>query len=97
MKDGQPTPWDICRAVDTLRAAGATIVLAGRAASAVRFLTREEVAEALAMSLTWVKAHEHEFPGRVKVPGGDVRIPIRDVEAALDRWRVATPCLEKAA
>lgn len=86
-----PTPWDICRAVDVLRAAGATVVLGGRAASAVRLLSRHEVAEALSVSLAWVKAHETEFPGRVKIPGGDVRIPVRDVEAALDRWRVAAP------
>lgn len=86
-RDQVPSPWEICRAVDTLRAAGAVVVISGRAASAVRFLTREEVAEALQLSVSWVRAHEYEFPGRVKVPGGDVRIPLADLEAAIQRWR----------
>lgn len=82
-----PTPWEICRAVDTLRSAGCVVVLAGRAAGAVRFLTRSELAEALSVSITWVKDHESEFANRVKIPGGDVRIPVADVEAAIERWR----------
>lgn len=85
--DASPSPWEICRAVDTLRQAGAVVVLSGRAAAAVRFLTREEVAEALQLSVSWVRQHESEFPNRIKVPGGDVRIPLADVEAAIERWR----------
>ena len=86
-RDATPTAWEIVRAVDTLRAAGAVVVLSGRADAAIRFLTREEVAEALALSVSWVRQHESEFPNRVKVPGGDVRIPLSDLEAAIERWR----------
>ena len=86
-RDASPSPWEICRAVDTLRSAGCVVVLSGRAAGAVRFLTREEVAEALQLSVSWVRQHEEEFPNRIKVPGGDVRIPLSDVEAAIERWR----------
>lgn len=83
----EPTPWEICRAVETLRSAGAVVVLGGRAATAIKLMSRDEVAEALGVSVSWVRAHEQEFAGRVKVPGGDVRIPVADVEAAIERWR----------
>ena len=83
----QPTPWEIVRAVGILRAAGIVVVLGSRSASSIRLMSREEVAEALGVSVSWVRAHEAEFPGRVKVPGGDVRIPVADVEAAIERWR----------
>ena len=54
----------------------------------LHLLSRDEAAKALGMSVSWVRGHEEEFPNRVKVPGGDVRIPVSDIEAALRRWRV---------
>jgi len=48
----------------------------------------------LSVSVTWVREHEkHEFPNRMKIPGGEVRITLKDLEDAVDRWRgmTATP------
>jgi hypothetical protein len=103
-----PSPWEIVHAVDTLRQAGAVVVL-GATGRAVRLFSRGEVAEMLSCSVRWVREHETEFPGRLKMPGGEVRIPLRDLEAACARWRlvpesgpparlpVAVPLAEEAA
>jgi hypothetical protein len=32
----------------------------------------------------------HEFPNRVRLPGGDIRIPLKDIDRALARWRIET-------
>jgi len=91
MSDDQPTPWELVRAVETLRRSGAKVVL-GPSARAVRLFSRGEVAEMLSVSVDWMKAHEAaEFPGRMKIPGGEWRITLKDVEAALDRWRSLMP------
>lgn len=93
MKPAKPTPWEIVRAVEVLRESGATVVL-GPSARTVRLFSRGEVAEMLSVSVTWVREHEkHEFPNRMKIPGGEVRITLKDLEDAVDRWRgmTATP------
>jgi hypothetical protein len=46
-----------------------------------------DVAEALGTNKRWVMEHLDEFPRRFRLAGvGEWRIPIADLEAALDRW-----------
>ena len=51
-----------------------------------RYLTMASVAARLDCSYDYVRDHLSEFPGAWRMPGGDIRIPARDVEAlAKDR------------
>jgi hypothetical protein len=86
----KPTPWDVVRAVETFRDVGAAVVLPDSAAGGrIRVFSVQDVSEMLNVSKGWIRAHMDEFPGVSRLPGGDLRIPICDVEAALDRWREA--------
>ncbi len=46
-----------------------------------RFLTLQEVADALRVSVSWVRKNLDHFPHRIQLSGGDRRIPLADVEA----------------
>jgi hypothetical protein len=59
--------------------------------TAVRLYSLNDVADMLNVHTGWVRTHLEEFPGRLKLPGGDYRIPIGDIESALDRWRGTIP------
>jgi hypothetical protein len=54
-----------------------------------RLLAVKDVARALGMSTRWVRDHLGEFPGRTRLPGGDVRIPVQDVVELVERGRMA--------
>lgn len=54
-----------------------------------QLLSVRDVARALGMSPRWVRDHMGEFPGRTRLPGGDVRIPLRDVVDLVERGRMA--------
>lgn len=51
-------------------------------------LSVKDVAKSLGMSTRWVRDHMGEFPGRTRLPGGDVRIPLRDVVELMERGRM---------
>jgi hypothetical protein len=87
MKATSPTPCEICRAVETLQAAGAVFALP--AGSRVQVLSIADAAEALSVSRDWVRDHLDEFPAASQLPGGLIRIPIRDVDSLLDRTRMS--------
>jgi len=57
------------------------------AGNRLKQVTVDEASEIVNFSKSWVRAHMDEFPNAVRAPGGDVRIPLSDIEAALDRWR----------
>jgi len=84
----KPTPWDVVRAVEILRDMGFCMLLPNNAiGNKLKQVTVDEASEIVNFSKSWVRAHMEEFPNASRAPGGDVRIPISDIEAALDRWR----------
>ncbi len=50
-----------------------------------RHLRVAQVAELLAVSDKWVRAHLDEFPRAWKMRGGDIRVPQADVDALVKR------------
>jgi hypothetical protein len=46
------------------------------------------VAERLDFSVDWVRDHLDEFPNAWRAPGGELRIPVRDVEALAARCKL---------
>jgi hypothetical protein len=94
VKPGVPTPWQIVHAVDTLTMAGARFTL--EPGHPVRVVSAAAAAEVLDVSVAWVRDHMEEFPGAVRLPGGLVRIPVRDLEALLARNRLPRPVLRQA-
>jgi len=53
-------------------------------------LSLREVAEACGMSVGWARrqARAGRFPGLVRWPGGDLRVPVQDVKEFLRRFLV---------
>jgi hypothetical protein len=87
MKRDQVTPWELTHALETARRGGCVIQITLSGATPLRFYSVSDVAEMLEVNSSWVRAHYEEFPNRVLLPGGDIRIPIADIQAALERWR----------
>lgn len=69
-------------ALRVLTEAGAVFCLP---ASHQRHYAVGQVAEMLDCSVSWVKRHLCEFPHAWRMPGGELRIPARDVEALAKR------------
>ena len=69
-----------------LQQAGARFV--GEYTLELRMCTRGQVAEMLGVEPEWVTDYLSEFPGAIRLDGGDLRIPYSDVEEALVRWRM---------
>lgn len=47
-----------------------------------------DAADFFRVSKWWVRKHLHEFPNRVRLPGGDIRIPVADAQALVERCRM---------
>lgn len=56
---------------------------------APRFFSLQEVADMLSVSVSWVRQHLDQFPGRIQLSGGDRRIPLTDVEDVIRSHREA--------
>jgi len=91
MKDDSPTPWELTHALDTARRGGCVIQIRTPGSGVVRLFSIADVADMLSVHSGWVRSHIEEFPKHVKMPGGDIRIPLTDIETALDRWRTTFP------
>lgn len=85
----EPTPFEIVRAVEVLREFGIQINFPRL--NNLKLATVEETAQLLRVDPSWVRRHFSEFPGLIKLEGGAVRIPIRDLENFLERWRATRP------
>ena len=59
--------------------------------NSLKLFSVADVADMLQVHSGWVRVHLEEFPGKVRLPGGDIRIPLADIKAALERWREAFP------
>ena len=55
---------------------------------AAKHLSVGQAAALLDFRPAWVKAHLDEFPHAWRAPGGELRIPLRDVEAMAERCRI---------
>jgi len=53
-----------------------------------RFLSIAEVAQRLSVSQKWVRKHLDEFPNWRSLDERQFRIPLSDLESALQRWRI---------
>lgn len=53
-----------------------------------RHLGLRAAAERLDFSVDWVRDHLDEFPNAWRAPGGELRIPVRDVEALAVRCKL---------
>lgn len=71
------------QAIQILVAAGAVFSLPVQ-----RHLTTAQAAALLGTSVWYVRNHISEFPNAWRMPGGDIRIPTRDVEALANRNRI---------
>ncbi len=56
-----------------------------------RSLSIASVSARLECSTWWVREHLNEFPNAWRMPGGDIRIPARDVEALERARRIFQP------
>jgi hypothetical protein len=74
---------NVADAIRTLSEAGAVFSV-----PADRHLSPTEAAKVLDCSVWYVRKHLDEFPGAWRMPGGDIRIPSRDVEALAKRNRI---------
>ena len=74
---------DLPAAVRLLTQAGAVFSL-----PVAKHLSVGQAAALLDFRPAWVKAHLDEFPHAWRAPGGELRIPLRDVEAMAERCRI---------
>lgn len=51
-------------------------------------MTVSDVAAFFRVSKWWVRKHLGQFPNRVRLPGGDIRIPMSDAQALVERCRM---------
>ena len=72
----KPTPWEVAQAVETLRAIGCVFSIP----SSVRFYSVTETASALRANPKFIKEHLDEFPGSMRLPGGQIRIPFNAIK-----------------
>lgn len=81
---------DIAEAIQSLRAAGAVVMLPEPER---RALSLREAARVLSVSVDWFRDHLDEFPNAFRLPGGgrnggELRIPARDLQSFERRCRV---------
>jgi len=74
---------DLKDAIKEFTAAGGTIVLPPES-----HLSLAAAAKRLDCSISYLRDHKHEFPNLWRMPGGELRIPERDVEALAKRNKV---------
>lgn len=77
---------DLKDAIHALTTAGAVFSLPPS-----KHLSLAETARRLDCSVGWVREHKHEFPNIWRMPGGELRVPERDVEAMADRNKLRRP------
>lgn len=70
----------VAEAIKTLTDAGATVVVRSQA-----HLSLTAAAKKLDCSVSYLRDHKQEFPNLWRMPGGELRIPERDVEALAAR------------
>ena len=87
MKRDQITPWELVHAIETVRKGGCVIQVSFPGTGPIRFYSVADVAEMLEVNSSWIRAHYDEFPNKVMLPGGDIRIPLADIQSAIERWR----------
>lgn len=83
MKTTTDQALDVAAAVRLLTQAGAVFSL-----PPAQHLSVGEAAARLDFSARWVKEHLDEFPHAWRAPGGELRIPARDIEAMAKRCRI---------
>lgn len=71
---------DLQDAIETLTQAGAVFSVPPG-----KHLSLAAAAKRLDCSVSWVRAHKHEFPNAWRMPGGELRIPEGDVDALAKR------------
>lgn len=87
MKRDEVTPWELTHALETARRAGCVIQIRISGESPLKYYSVSDAADMIDVNSSWIRAHYEEFPNKVLLPGGDIRIPVADIIAALDRWR----------
>lgn len=78
-----PAAIELSAALRLLQQAGAVFSL-----PVAQHLSVSEAAARLDFSPRWVKEHLAEFPNAWRAPGGELRIPARDIEALAKRCRL---------
>jgi len=53
-----------------------------------RHVSVAEAAALLYFAPKWVKQHLEHFPNAWRAPGGELRIPVRDIEALAESYRI---------
>jgi hypothetical protein len=86
-KNNSKVAYEIGQAIETLRKHGVIVTLDTPDSRKLWACSREETAKRCGMSVDWVKAHMEEFPNWMRMKGGDIRIPLEDVEKAWERYR----------
>jgi hypothetical protein len=76
---GASKRMDITEAIQALTSAGAVFSVPQK------HLSLGAAAKKLDCSVKWVRTHKQEFPNAWRMPGGELRIPERDVEALAER------------
>lgn len=74
---------ELNEAIRALSAAGAVVVV-----SPGKHLSLASAAVELDCSTKWVREHLREFPNAWRMPGGELRIPKRDVDALAERKKI---------
>ena len=69
----------VAEAISTLERAGFTVS---------QHLCLRAAAARLDFSVDWVRDHLDEFPNAWRAPGGELRIPMRDIEAMAERCKL---------
>lgn len=83
---------ELKRAIGVLADAGAVFVVPGMPSA----MSVGSVAVAIELKPDWVRGHLDEFPNWFRLPGGgqnggEIRIPLRDLEKFMERRRGARP------
>jgi excisionase family DNA binding protein len=83
---GNPQQSDVLRAVETLRAAGFVFA----APAGARLLTVDAAADRMSVSASTIRAWVRRdlLPGATMLPGGDLRIPVADLERIEEAGRL---------
>jgi len=90
-----PDADSVLRAVETLRGAGFLLV----APRPLRLLSVGAAAELLSVSTTTIRQWQRagRLPGATMLPGGDLRIPMADIEAIIAAGRLSRREAQEAA
>jgi hypothetical protein len=85
----RPSAFELMEAIETFRRAGMAIMLPDTVEGRrIKVFAVRDVALILDCSTEFIKSHLDEFPEASRMPGGEIRIPLEDIKAALERWRI---------